>query len=867
MSDSLNLTIAIKALDQASATIRAISDALKNGMGDAAKQASHLASTSDSATSRVVSGLKDAAGGVLDFGAKLGQAVIGVQGLAQGAMGLASALLAPNASMEQTKIGFETLLGKGKATDDFLKDLSAFAASTPFEFPELATNAQHMLAFGFTANEVLPTLTDIGDAMSAMGKGSADIDRVVTVFGQMKAAGRANAGDMMQLTTMGIPAWKYLAEAMHLTIPEVQDLSSKGLIPAQTAIDALTKGMHGMFGGGMAAQATTFNGLMSTLQDNAGAAMRAFTGPLFVMAKDSLTQLGNLVSSPRFQQFATMLGEKVGGALQIVGQFIATTIVPAFQRFFEVVAKVWPILHDEGLGMLIASLQNLAGAVGEAIVALSPLGTLLGSVFTEGNAVAAAQGLVTAFYQLSPIIDGVASGIRSLTAFFQSNSIQAQIVKDLLIGVGVALAAIRIGLFLATLPALIAGFITWATTAGGAAVATFALFWPLLAIIAVIALVVAGVILLVTHWSQVASFLQGVWGAVSSWFMGMLSALGAFFARVWQGIVSGLQAAWNAIVNAVRVGVTTLLIIIFAPIIAIVALFAWLYQHNTYFKMMIDAIVAAVRIGIAWLIGAWQAAIAWLVGAWQWIVGFASAVWANIVAQVQAQISALVAILMAVWSFASSWLTDRWNELVGMASAAWSAVSSVFGGIWDNYIAGPLGKFWGSLTDWFGKLGRGAVDAGKNFIKMLADNITSGAGRIWDAVVGIADTIWKALGFHSPAEAGPGADADRWMPNLISMLSSGLTAGAPQIQAAAMTVAQPLTILGNPATTGHSSPSVSTPRIASNSSAVTINLTINAPARSRNEAQEIAKTVMDELSRELRRSGNLVTWTSGGRAS
>src|SRR4051812_8666429 len=38
------------------------------------------------------------------------------------------------ASMETAKIGFTTMLGSGQKADDFLRKLSAFAATTPFEF-------------------------------------------------------------------------------------------------------------------------------------------------------------------------------------------------------------------------------------------------------------------------------------------------------------------------------------------------------------------------------------------------------------------------------------------------------------------------------------------------------------------------------------------------------------------------------------------------------------------------------------------------------------------------------------------------------------------------------------------------------------
>jgi len=273
---------------------------------------------------------------LLGFGSQLGLTVMGVKGLAEGAIGLGSALLGPNAAMEQTTVGFETLLGAGKKTQDFMKELQHFAAVTPFEFPELATDAQHMLAFGFSAKEVIPNLTAIGDAMSAMGKGTADIDAVVRVFGQMKAAGKANAGDMMQLADQGIPAWKFLAEAMHKTVPEVQDLSQKGLIPANVAISAMTKGMEGMFKGGMDAQSKTFIGLLSTLKDNANAALRSFTGPLFDAAKKGLTELGNLAGSKQFQDFATNAGKSMGDAFKKIGEAIGPVtkqIQDAFKSF------------------------------------------------------------------------------------------------------------------------------------------------------------------------------------------------------------------------------------------------------------------------------------------------------------------------------------------------------------------------------------------------------------------------------------------------------------------------------------------------------------------------------------------------------
>src|SRR5712691_1986098 len=344
---------------------------------------SSAAASSSSSISGMGKSFLSATGNVLNFIGNAGRAYQTIQSLGQG---LLNTFVKPNADLEQVTVGFETLLGKGKKTQAFLKDLQSFAAATPFEFPELSTDAEHMLAFGFSAKEVIPDLTAIGDAMSAMGKSNAEIDSIVTVFGQMKAAGQVNAQDMMQLTSQGIPAWKMLAQAMHLTVPEVQALSQKGLLPADAAIKHLTAGMEKMFGGGMKAQATTFNGLLSTFQDNAGAAMRAFTGPLFDAAKQGLTKLGDLVSSKSFQDFATNIGEKLGVALGQIGAVLNDPIIPGFLKLVQIGGQVVNFFQQNA-GALTA-LKIVGIAVGGAVIASLVVGFYAWAVAAWAAAIA-----------------------------------------------------------------------------------------------------------------------------------------------------------------------------------------------------------------------------------------------------------------------------------------------------------------------------------------------------------------------------------------------------------------------------------------------------------------------------------------------
>jgi tape measure domain-containing protein len=290
-------------------------------------------------------------GGLAKLGgalAGIGKAAFALGGLALASGGaLAGIGIAANASMEQTEVAFGTLLGSGEKAAEFLNELRDFAAATPFEFPELADSAKKLLAMGFAADQIIPMMTTIGDTVGALGGGQAEIDRVTMALGQMQAKGKVSAEEMMQLAELGIPAWKILADQLGVTTAEAMKLAENGLIPADIAIQALRDGMDASFGGSMAAQAQTFNGLMSTLKDNAMLALQAFTGPLFDAAKEALTELGTAVSSPAFQEFAETMGARVGEAIGQFAGWLRSDGIPAAMEFAGFIqTNVIPALTD-----------------------------------------------------------------------------------------------------------------------------------------------------------------------------------------------------------------------------------------------------------------------------------------------------------------------------------------------------------------------------------------------------------------------------------------------------------------------------------------------------------------------------------------
>ena len=170
-------------------------------------------------------------------------------------------------NLQNVQTAFTNMLGSAEKASAFTKQLQSFAAATPFEFNQVTAAAQKFLAFGFTAEQVIPTLTAVGDAAAGVGLGAEGINRVTLALGQIAAKSKVQSDEMLQLTEAGIPAWQMLADKIGVSVPEAMDMVTKGMVDAQTGISALVTGMSQKFGGMMEQQSQTIQGTWSTMMD------------------------------------------------------------------------------------------------------------------------------------------------------------------------------------------------------------------------------------------------------------------------------------------------------------------------------------------------------------------------------------------------------------------------------------------------------------------------------------------------------------------------------------------------------------------------------------------------------------------------
>lgn len=103
------------------------------------------------------------------------------------------------------------MLGSGEKARILLNDLSQFASKTPFEIPEIRSNAKQLLAMGISADNLIPTMKALGDVSAGL---SVPMDRLALAYGQVIAKGKLQGGELKQFTEAGVPLIETLSNRL-----------------------------------------------------------------------------------------------------------------------------------------------------------------------------------------------------------------------------------------------------------------------------------------------------------------------------------------------------------------------------------------------------------------------------------------------------------------------------------------------------------------------------------------------------------------------------------------------------------------------------------------------------------------------------
>lgn len=234
------------------------------------------------------------------------------------AEGFISSGIEYNAQIEKYTTGFTNMLGSAEAAQQVMSQIQEDAAKTPFDVESLTKANQYLISAGENASYARNTIMALGDAVSATGGGSDELNRMAQNLQQIANTGKATAVDIKQFAYAGIDVYGILADYTGKSTAEVQNMTISYDLLTQALQAASEEG--GRYYNSMDTQSQTMNGRVSTLQDNVKQLAGLLTGDLSSGVGVAIGKLNDMV-------VAAQEAYKLDGWKGLIGEITGLTTV------------------------------------------------------------------------------------------------------------------------------------------------------------------------------------------------------------------------------------------------------------------------------------------------------------------------------------------------------------------------------------------------------------------------------------------------------------------------------------------------------------------------------------------------------------
>lgn len=297
-------------------------------------------------------------------------------------------IIAVRSQFQQLEIAFGTMLKSKEKANALMAQMTDLAAKTPFGLQEVSEGAKRLLAFQVPAEEVTETLRRMGDVAAGLG---VPMERLIHVYGQVKAQGRMFTNDLYQFMNAGIPMISELSKAVGKSETEIKEMVAEGKI-GFAEVQAVIKGMTdegGLFYNLMAEQSKTLSGQLSNLEDN-------FDNMLNEIGKATEGIASGAISSVAFlvENYQT-LGKVIAGLIATYGAYRTAVLVNiALTKGWAVAAKEDAIA--KGIQTIATNAATAATKVLNAAMKANPYVLVATAVVGLGAAIWALKDNTTA---------------------------------------------------------------------------------------------------------------------------------------------------------------------------------------------------------------------------------------------------------------------------------------------------------------------------------------------------------------------------------------------------------------------------------------------------------------------------------------
>lgn len=353
-----------------------------------------------------------------------------------------------NAQIQTYRTGLTNMLGDAEKANVALENIKQDAARTPFDTASLVSANQYLISAGENADYSRKTILALGDAVSATGGGSAELERMAQNLQQVANVGKASSVDIKQFAFAGINIYQVLADYTGKSIQDVQKMT--------ISYDLLTKSLQaaaeegGRYYNSMGTQSETFNGSLSTLKDNVSQLLGSVTeglssglGEWMREANKAVVSLNETLQNDGarafFESGASMIGEVIHGFADKIPDLVSKTsdVLSAILGYFTdhmdsivqiggtIIANLATSFVDNLPKVIDAAGKTLAAFIAKIIENLPNILSLGGDLIKKlcegiGNAVSSAIDVA------NTIANSIASTIASVNWF----ELGASIIKE-----------------------------------------------------------------------------------------------------------------------------------------------------------------------------------------------------------------------------------------------------------------------------------------------------------------------------------------------------------------------------------------------------------------------------------------------------
>lgn len=324
------------------------------GAKQAAREIANVQSTVSKSTGSIAKGVFKANVAFAALEAGVGLAVGALKTVVKTGIGVVKSSIEMAASYEQQRIALTTLLGSTNAADEALKRIKKDAKTTPFELPGLIDMNKRLIAAGLDADRAADNIITLGNAVSAVGGGQAEMDRLISNMQQIKSIGKASAMDIRQFGFAGIPIFDLLSESMGKTKEQISEMVTDGKVGFEEleAAFAMASKEGGRFFGAMDNQSKTFTGVMSNVSDSIGIMLTEFaqSSGIFDLAKKGAqglkVKLEEMAESKGFKNFTEGVKTGLSDIIAKAKEFAKTKGADFIEKLREFAQKHGPKIEE-----------------------------------------------------------------------------------------------------------------------------------------------------------------------------------------------------------------------------------------------------------------------------------------------------------------------------------------------------------------------------------------------------------------------------------------------------------------------------------------------------------------------------------------